>query len=218
MRQPPCAPVRWTRPSSATPNRPGTILPSAVTPLNGSASPCFSAVFERSAKLDCCAQPTAVAAPRSTTDHTVQRSIFCMGRPLLNIYGRMIHCAAMTITRRELGKLVLTAPAAALLPRELFAQARPKPNSKWAGVQVGLNVPYNYGQPDAQRRRNPGKNAATRGQRGRDAVAADRIGDGRSRCGGRGRPRRRGKDRRRESARLAAHDGSEVGRRGAQAV
>ena len=51
----------------------------------------------------------------------------------------------MTITRRELGKLVLTAPAAALLPRELFAQARPKPNSKWAGVQVGLNVPYNYG-------------------------------------------------------------------------
>ena len=51
----------------------------------------------------------------------------------------------MTITRRELGKLVLSAPAAAMLPRELFAQARPKPNSKWAGVQVGLNVPYNFG-------------------------------------------------------------------------
>ena len=51
----------------------------------------------------------------------------------------------MTITRRELGRMVLAAPAAALVPRELFAQPAPKPNSKWAGVQVGLNVPYNYG-------------------------------------------------------------------------
>jgi len=51
----------------------------------------------------------------------------------------------MTITRRDLGKLILVAPAAAMLPRELFAQTRPTPDSKWAGVQVGLNVPYNYG-------------------------------------------------------------------------
>jgi len=50
----------------------------------------------------------------------------------------------MTITRRELGKLMVMAPAAALLPRELLARAQPRPNSKWAGVQVGLNVPYNF--------------------------------------------------------------------------
>jgi sugar phosphate isomerase/epimerase len=50
----------------------------------------------------------------------------------------------MEYTRRELGKLMLATPAAALLPRELFAQTRTKPNSKWAGVQVGLNVPYNF--------------------------------------------------------------------------
>ncbi|MEO6597140.1 MAG: sugar phosphate isomerase/epimerase, partial [Planctomycetota bacterium] len=52
----------------------------------------------------------------------------------------------MIYTRRELGKLMLTAiPAAGLLPREAFAGWQAKPNSKWAGVQVGLNVPYNYG-------------------------------------------------------------------------
>jgi sugar phosphate isomerase/epimerase len=51
----------------------------------------------------------------------------------------------MKLTRRELGKIMLAAPAAGLLPGNLFAQAGAKPNSKWAGVQVGLNVPYNYG-------------------------------------------------------------------------
>jgi len=51
----------------------------------------------------------------------------------------------MTVTRRELGKLMLTAPMAGLLPRELFAGWQARPNSKWAGVQVGLNVPYNFG-------------------------------------------------------------------------
>ncbi len=55
----------------------------------------------------------------------------------------------MTITRRELGKLVLLAPAVSLLPRDLFGQAAGKPNSKFAGVQVGLNVPYNFGPPRA---------------------------------------------------------------------
>src|SRR5690242_6290441 len=68
---------------------------------------------------------------------------------LMWVMARMIHCAAeptggpMEYTRREVGKLVLAVPAASLLPRDLFAQA--KPNSKWAGVQVGLNVPYNFG-------------------------------------------------------------------------
>jgi sugar phosphate isomerase/epimerase len=51
----------------------------------------------------------------------------------------------MTITRRELGKLMLTAPAAVWLSRDTLAILADKPNSKWAGVQVGLNVPYNYG-------------------------------------------------------------------------
>jgi sugar phosphate isomerase/epimerase len=43
----------------------------------------------------------------------------------------------MTFTRRDLGKLALAAiPAARLLA---------KPNSLWGGVQVGINVPYSYG-------------------------------------------------------------------------
>jgi hypothetical protein len=43
----------------------------------------------------------------------------------------------MTYTRRDLGKLALAAlPAAKLLA---------KPNSYWGGVQVGINVPYSYG-------------------------------------------------------------------------
>ena len=50
----------------------------------------------------------------------------------------------MEYTRRELGKLMLAVPAAGLLPRQLHAM-QGKPNSKWAGVQVGLNVPYNFG-------------------------------------------------------------------------
>lgn len=54
----------------------------------------------------------------------------------------------MTYTRRELGKLMLTLPVAGLLPRDLFGAVLAKPNSKWAGVQVGLNVPYNYGSRD----------------------------------------------------------------------
>ena len=54
----------------------------------------------------------------------------------------------MPYTRRELGKLMLTLPVAGLLPRDVFAGWQAKPNSKWAGVQVGLNVPYNYGSRD----------------------------------------------------------------------
>lgn len=52
----------------------------------------------------------------------------------------------MIYTRRELGKLMLTTiPVAGLLPREALAGWQAKPDSKWAGVQVGLNVPYNFG-------------------------------------------------------------------------
>lgn len=52
----------------------------------------------------------------------------------------------MTLTRRELGKMLLTVPAAGLLANERLAAAfAGKPDSKWGGVQVGLNVPYNFG-------------------------------------------------------------------------
>src|SRR3954451_7853071 len=51
----------------------------------------------------------------------------------------------MLYTRRELGKLALaTVPAAALAGRPLAAFAA-KPDSKVAGVQIGLNVPYDFG-------------------------------------------------------------------------
>jgi sugar phosphate isomerase/epimerase len=50
----------------------------------------------------------------------------------------------MDYTRREMGRLVLTSlPLAAVLPR--IARAADKPNSTFAGVTVGMNVPYNFG-------------------------------------------------------------------------
>jgi sugar phosphate isomerase/epimerase len=49
-------------------------------------------------------------------------------------------------TRREIGKLGLAAlPGAALLGRADWVWGQAKPNSKVRGVQIGLNVPYNYG-------------------------------------------------------------------------
>ena len=49
------------------------------------------------------------------------------------------------LTRRELGRLALTAPAAALLgTRAVSGGARP--NSKVEGVQIGLIAPYSFGQ------------------------------------------------------------------------
>jgi sugar phosphate isomerase/epimerase len=53
----------------------------------------------------------------------------------------------MLLTRRELGKLALTTvPAAAMVRGERTVAAwQAKPTSKIAGVQIGLNVPYNYG-------------------------------------------------------------------------
>ena len=55
----------------------------------------------------------------------------------------------MMYTRRELGTLLLTLPVAGLLPRDVFAGFQTaKPNSTWAGVQVGMNVPYSFGSRD----------------------------------------------------------------------
>jgi hypothetical protein len=51
-------------------------------------------------------------------------------------------------TRRELGKLALAglpATASLLELSPAFAAPSAKPNSTWAGVQVGMNVPYNFG-------------------------------------------------------------------------
>src|SRR5438094_3128659 len=51
----------------------------------------------------------------------------------------------MLYNRREAGKCALS--ALGLFRPMGFAQTvlRTRPNSKWAGVQVGLNVPYNFG-------------------------------------------------------------------------
>lgn len=53
----------------------------------------------------------------------------------------------MIRTRREFGRLALAGVAAAVtLPEMLLSAAmQDKPNSKWAGVQVGMNVPWNFG-------------------------------------------------------------------------
>ena len=64
----------------------------------------------------------------------------------------------MKLTRRDLGKLAVAAiPGAELFAlaqtsgrifNALRAQRAAKPNSKFAGVQIGLNVPYNFGGRD----------------------------------------------------------------------
>ena len=55
----------------------------------------------------------------------------------------------MRYTRRQIGQMALgSLPAAAFLPRPVWAAvqtARPRPNSRVAGVQIGLNVPYSFG-------------------------------------------------------------------------
>lgn len=54
----------------------------------------------------------------------------------------------MSYTRRDFGKLALAGlPATGLLLESkaaLGSLLQAKPNSKWAGVQVGMNVPYNF--------------------------------------------------------------------------
>jgi sugar phosphate isomerase/epimerase len=60
---------------------------------------------------------------------------------------RRIILRAMLWTRRDFARLALTSlPAARLLARPSLAFAQP--NSKFAGVQVGMNVPYNFGGRD----------------------------------------------------------------------
>jgi sugar phosphate isomerase/epimerase len=55
-------------------------------------------------------------------------------------------------TRRDFAKLALTAlPGASLLStatRLAAAEAAARPNSKFAGVQIGMNVPYSFGGKD----------------------------------------------------------------------
>src|SRR6476619_1131047 len=51
----------------------------------------------------------------------------------------------MLYTRREIGKMALAGLPAGLLVDSNTLRAAGKPNSKWAGVQVGMNVPYNFG-------------------------------------------------------------------------
>ncbi len=51
----------------------------------------------------------------------------------------------MLYNRREAGKLGLAALIWSPVGFGRSAFSPPKPNSKWAGVQVGLNVPYNFG-------------------------------------------------------------------------
>jgi len=53
----------------------------------------------------------------------------------------------MTYTRRQFGTIALAGLPASLLVRPHSAAGgllQAKPNSKWAGVQVGMNVPYNF--------------------------------------------------------------------------
>jgi sugar phosphate isomerase/epimerase len=52
----------------------------------------------------------------------------------------------MSYTRREFGKTTLSAMPALLLPRlGASGQSPAKPNSNVSGVQIGLNVPYSFG-------------------------------------------------------------------------
>src|SRR5215510_4205791 len=52
----------------------------------------------------------------------------------------------MLYNRREAGKIALSAFGLfASIGSKQNALSQGKPNSKWAGVQVGLNVPYNFG-------------------------------------------------------------------------
>jgi sugar phosphate isomerase/epimerase len=51
----------------------------------------------------------------------------------------------MLYTRRELGKLALAGVPLAGLVRPESLLGAGKPDSRWEGVQVGMNVPYNFG-------------------------------------------------------------------------
>ena len=48
-------------------------------------------------------------------------------------------------TRRELTRLALSAVPAAYVLRDIPLLGQSKPDSKVRGVQIGMNVPYNFG-------------------------------------------------------------------------
>jgi hypothetical protein len=71
----------------------------------------------------------------------------CAGNPNENPC-RTLTNGGTVYTRRELGKLALAGiPGCGLLlkSKALLGGTSPKPNSKWAGVEVGMNVPYSFG-------------------------------------------------------------------------
>jgi hypothetical protein len=53
----------------------------------------------------------------------------------------------MSYTRREFGKIAIAgfSTAVAFDSKIASAETAQKPNSKWAGVEIGLNVPYSFG-------------------------------------------------------------------------
>jgi sugar phosphate isomerase/epimerase len=64
----------------------------------------------------------------------------------LDVLGGLQEEQMTQYSRREFGRLALAGvPAAAVLLKSGSTLAAAKPNSKWAGVQVGMNVPYNFG-------------------------------------------------------------------------
>ena len=69
--------------------------------------------------------------------------------PVVAGFSRTNEEIPMLYTRRELGQLALAGlPSAGLLSAirlRVRIAALAKPESKWAGVQVGMNVPYNFG-------------------------------------------------------------------------
>src|SRR6516225_3424683 len=51
----------------------------------------------------------------------------------------------MDYTRRELGRLLFSSVPLPLLLRSAHSASAAKPNSTFAGVTIGMNVPYNFG-------------------------------------------------------------------------
>ena len=81
----------------------------------------------------------------------VHRSWLAKPEGMAKTCGMKKQCTMPTYSRRDFAKLALAAlPAAAWLPLagRLGAAESAKPNSKFAGVQIGMNVPYSFGKAD----------------------------------------------------------------------
>src|SRR5687768_16841417 len=76
------------------PYRFGTIVPAAVTPLNGSASPDVSAAIER-----CCTELSAHAPIVMTATPARPAAV----KRLMFVMARMIHCGSRRVFRRTDG-------------------------------------------------------------------------------------------------------------------